>query len=314
MSGAKAAAVTGRIFEIQRFSIHDGPGIRTTVFVKGCALHCQWCHNPEGISPDPELSFFAGKCIGCGYCFSVCSRGAHKTIEDAHVVDRAACRACGHCARECYGKALELVGREISAAEALEQVVRDRPFYETSGGGMTLSGGEPIGQIAFAESLLREAKGAGLHCCVETSGHGAYERLDRILPYVDLWLYDYKDTDPRRHRQYTGVSNRRILANLRALHEAGAHVLLRCPIVPGCNDRDDHFDGIAALAAELPNLRGVEVMPYHRLGESKTERFGMDSRRIRSQPPQPQTVNSWIAALATRGVQDINTPNTQPAK
>ena len=295
--------VTGNIFDIQRFSIHDGPGIRTTVFVKGCPLRCVWCHNPEGIDGEPVLSFLPNKCIGCGYCLRACRQAAHKIIDGVHHLDRDACEACGKCTEECYAGALELVGREVTVGEALDEVLRDRPFYETSGGGMTLSGGEPTMQIEFSAALLEAAKEAGLHCCVETCGHCSYDRLDRIRPMVDLFLYDYKATNDERHRELTGVSNKLIIENLRKLHDSGSAIVLRCPIIPGTNDGDEHFEGIAALAAELTDLGGVELMPYNPLGESKVDRMGLDAAgRPRPTTPEPETIAGWASRLGALGV------------
>jgi len=303
LSETGACTVTGRIFEIQRFCIHDGPGIRTTVFMKGCPLRCVWCHNPEGISPEPELSFLPERCIGCRYCASVCPNEAHQMVDGRHELDRSRCAVCGRCTERCYAEALEYVGREVTVAEALEEVLRDRPFYETSGGGLTLSGGEPMMQATFAEALLAAAKQAGLHCCVETCGFCDWRNLEHILPLVDLFLYDLKETDPARHVEYTGARTDRIVENLRALHNAGARVLVRLPIVPGLNDRSDHFEGIAKLARELPRLLGVEIMPYHRLGTSKLRRFGRDEDRLgQIQPAPPAQVGEWIAALRRLGV------------
>ena len=308
--------VLGRIFEIQRFSIHDGPGIRTTVFLKGCPLRCLWCHNPEGMAPEKALSFVPEKCIGCGYCFRACERGAHKTAAEPgadgaasggkHTLDREVCVVCGACTEECYAKALELVGRDVTVEEALDDVLRDRPFYETSGGGMTLSGGEPLMQIEFTEALLRAAKGAGLHCVVETCGFAGRDRFERILPHVDLFLYDIKEMDPARHQELTGVPNGLILANLRSLHDAGAAVLVRLPIIPGLNDRDGHFRALAGLARSLPNLLGFEVMPYHRLGTSKLNRFGLEDKLGEVRTPAAGDVEGWVSTLRRLGAHVIN--------
>ena len=295
--------MTGAIFDIQRFSIHDGPGIRTTVFFKGCPLNCAWCHNPEGISRAHLLSFRPALCIGCGYCFRTCPLQCHRMEDGKHFLERARCEACGRCAAECYAGALELVGREASVEGIMREVLRDKAFYDNSGGGLTLSGGEPLMQPDFAFALLGAAKDAGLHCCVETSGCAARASFDLVRPKVDLFLYDIKETDSARHVEFTGRPNDQILANLRHLHGEGANIILRLPMIPGYNDRPDHFDGIAALARDLPGLKGVEIMPYHQLGENKVERFAMNqSARAKAAAPEPGIVDDWVRELRRRGV------------
>ncbi|MBF0244942.1 MAG: glycyl-radical enzyme activating protein [Planctomycetes bacterium] len=297
---AESKAISGRIFDVQRFSIHDGPGIRTTVFMKGCPLRCLWCHNPESLSSAPQISFVAGKCIGCASCFRACPTGAH-TMGEEHLLDRTLCRACGKCTAECYAGALERVGKDITVAEVLEEVMRDLPFYETSGGGMTLSGGEPTLQIDFSEALLKGAKEKGLHCVLETCLCCEFEKLERIRSDVDLFLCDWKETDPARHKEFTGKDNRRIRENLLRLSTSGAAIRVRCPIIPGLNDREDHFAGIAELSKEIGSLEGVELMPYHRLGESKTQRFGLPDRQLSVETPAPDRIESWREALARLG-------------
>jgi pyruvate formate lyase activating enzyme len=291
--------MNGIVFDIQKFSIHDGPGIRTTVFLKGCPLRCLWCHNPESQECEPEISLIPAKCIGCGYCFKACPQGAHALGTDgSRVFRREGCRRCGACAEKCYAKALEKIGREMSVEEVIADVEKDRPFYETSGGGMTVSGGEPLFQFEFTLALLKEAKRRGLHTCVETSGFTPFDRLERIMPFVDLFLYDYKETDPARHQEYTGVPREIIIDNLIRLDQLGAKSILRCPIIPGLNARDDHFAGIADMANQLHNILEVNLMPYHPLGKSKSERIGKPAAMEDGAFPAADTVSAWLAAVA----------------
>jgi pyruvate formate lyase activating enzyme len=296
--------ITGRVFDIQRFSIHDGPGIRTTVFLKGCPLRCLWCGNPESISPEPLLSYLPEKCIACGACVKVCPQGALSAATAGKaVLDRGRCTRCGDCVPHCDAKALELVGRDATVDEVLAVVLRDQQYYKESSGGLTLSGGEPLAQPDFVEALLCDAKFKDLHCCMETSGYAPWGDFERVRWLVDLWLYDYKETDPRLHLKYTGVAQTPILANLKRLHAAGAKILLRCPMIPRHNARQEHLDGIVALSRELPKLEGVELLPYYDLWRAKLKRFGLVSKLPQSvKPPDRATVSSWIDYLRQRGV------------
>ena len=295
---------TGRIFDIQRFSIHDGPGVRTTVFLKGCPLRCLWCGNPESIDPQPQLSYVAEKCIACGECFKTCKPGAlDKDADGKAVVARARCTNCGDCAPVCAPKALEMVGRDATADEVLEIVLRDRDYYTQSGGGLTLSGGEPVLQPDFAEALLNSAKNHGLHCCIETSGYAGWHVFEQLRPFVDLWLFDYKETDSNLHHQFTGRENETILERLRQLYATGAKILLRCPMIPGYNARREHLDGIIALARQLPKLHGVELLPYYDLWRGKLKRLGLTTALPDSvKPPDGPTVKSWNDYLRQHGV------------
>jgi len=300
--------MTGRVFDIQRFSIHDGPGIRTTVFFKGCPLRCLWCGNPESISPEPLLSYVPDRCIACGDCFPVCQPGALSAGAGAKaVLDRTRCTRCGQCPPRCDAKALEMVGRDAGEEEILAVVLRDRDYYEASGGGLTLSGGEPLLQPEFAEALLHAAKVEGLHCCVETSGYAPWEALDRLRPLVDLWLYDFKESNPQLHGKFTGEWNTQILANLQRLCDEGSTVRLRCPMIPQFNARTDHLEGIAELARRFPKLEGIELLPYYDLWRAKLARLGLQSALPESvKPPDRKTVQSWNAFLRQRGVRVVS--------
>lgn len=266
--------MTGTIYNIQRFSLHDGPGIRTTVFFKGCPLGCVWCHNPESKEQKSEISFQSKKCIRCGYCVSACPHMCHALVDNKHIYNRTNCTRCGLCTQKCYAGALEMIGYSITADELVIQAAADRAFYEKSGGGLTLSGGEPMVQPEFTLEIVQKAKEAGLHVCVETCGFCGTEDMLRIAPFIDFLLFDYKITDSAQHQKYTGVTNELILQNLRALDDLGKKIILRCPMVPGINLNDGHIEGIITLVKNLKNVVEIDLEPYHPLGISKCEQIG----------------------------------------
>lgn len=265
----------GTVFNIQRFSTSDGPGIRTVVFLKGCPLNCAWCHNPESKSAAPELFFDPENCIGCGACVEICEKGCHRLTGDGHAFARKKCARCMSCLRLCPTNALSLCGEEKGVEEILDAVLRDNPFYETSGGGLTLSGGEPLFQFDFSLSLLQRAKEHGLHTAMETSGFTSRD-LTKMREYVDLWLYDIKLFSEEEHIQHTGVSNRKPLENLAALNRMGAKIILRCPIIPAVNFSKEHFREITRLANRLEAVVGIHLEAYHPLGISKAHRLGKE--------------------------------------
>ena len=272
----------GTIFNTQHFCIHDGPGIRTTVFFKGCPLRCLWCHNPEGLARARQPSFAENQCVGCGACAQI--------LPDASMDALAAV---------CPTGARSVVGTTVATGDLLALLLRDRRYYGEDGG-VTFSGGEPTMQPVFLEAMLRLSVEAGLHTALETSGFCEYAILERIAPDVGLFLFDYKESDPARHRELTGVDSGRILDNLRRLHDAGAKVLLRCPIIPGLNDRDEHFAAIARMTCQLPGLLGAELLPYHRLAASKAQRVGL-LPQTDYEPPSAEMVADWKRKVREAG-------------
>ncbi|NLY69452.1 MAG: glycyl-radical enzyme activating protein [Clostridiales bacterium] len=280
--------IRGMIFNIQRFSIHDGPGIRTAVFMKGCPLRCEWCHNPEGQRNRLELSFILHKCVGCGRCIEVCPAGAHAVKPNAsafegeqpftHTLDRNKCIVCGKCAEACAYGALSVAGKLYTPEEVIAEVLRDMPFYKNSGGGVTFTGGEPFAQHEFLLEMLKLSKSEGLHVCIETSLFAPTDMLLEAAAYTDLFLADYKESNDDLHKKFTGVSNKTIIDNFRAIDAAGAKIELRCPLIPDRNDREEHYRGIADLANSLSNVVEITLEPYHPLGTSKCENFGYDCK------------------------------------
>ncbi|MEW8979896.1 MAG: glycyl-radical enzyme activating protein [Symbiobacterium sp.] len=290
---------TGLILDVQRFSLHDGPGIRTTVFLKGCPLRCLWCHNPESQQRRVQYSFDYGKCTLCLQEGHECPNGVSLGPDGAVLHDRTAIDPSTF--DRCPYPAGAVLGRERTAEDVLAEVMRDQAYYRRSGGGLTLSGGEPMAQFDFALALARAAKAEGLHVCLDTCGHAPWEQYAAIAPYVDLFLYDYKATDPALHRRLTGAGNEDILANLDALMQAGARVILRCPLVPGVNDDPAHLDGIAALARRYPGLAGVEIMAYHAMGHHKALRVGQRAPLAGLPTAAEAQKAAWLAALHSRG-------------
>jgi pyruvate formate lyase activating enzyme len=275
----RMAVLSGTIFDIRKYSVHDGPGIRTTVFLKGCPLDCWWCHNPESQSLKPEPMLRPNLCIGCDACIAACAEGAIARDSDGQLTwDREGCVSCGECAETCVAGAREMAGRSYDTAEVLAELERDRLFYEESGGGVTFSGGEPLLQWRFLGELLRACRRMELHTAVDTSGFASREVFEGLLPDIDLVLYDLKHTDAEQHRKYTGVALEPILRNLRLLAERGVPVWLRVPLVPGINDDEANLRRLGELARGMPNIRQVNLLPYHHTAEGKYEHLGRTYR------------------------------------
>ena len=269
--------MTGSVFDIQRFSIHDGPGIRTTVFMKGCNLRCQWCHNPESFNGKAELEYFTGKCTSCGRCVAVCPEKAISADPEGVRWDRELCTLCFSCVDACLNEARVKVGEEKDSADIMKTVLRDMPFYKNSGGGVTFSGGEPLLQIDFLLEMLKIAKDNGMHTVVETAGNVSEMSLDRVIGLVDLFLFDLKLMDRERHRMATSVSNERILDNLQRLDKAGAEILVRIPVIPGMNDDDENMEATAAFLTGTTSIRRVELLPYHKMADHKYAGLGLEN-------------------------------------
>ena len=293
---------TGLVLDIRKYSIHDGPGIRTTVFLKGCGLSCWWCHNPESQAPGFEAIVRDNRCIRCGACVRACEHGAITWTDAGPVTDRAQCAACGDCSAVCYTEARERVGREMAADEVLAEVLQDLPFYEESGGGMTLSGGEPLLQTDFTAALLAGAKAHGLHTALDTCGYATWDVLERVRGDVDLFLYDLKLMDDERHRRFTGVSNAPVLRNLRRLSELGHRIRLRVPVIPDVNDDEENLRAVAAFAAGLPHLEGADLLPYHHIGVDKYERLDRTYRLPDSRSPSEERLEVVARFLEGNGL------------
>lgn len=267
--------ITGNIFDIKRFAVHDGPGIRTTLFLKGCPLKCRWCHNPEGIGCEPQTAYYENKCIGCGACAQVCPQKSHTIIKGVHRFERTLCAACGKCSEKCLNGALKLYGTKMTPEELMPLLTEDREFYENSGGGVTLSGGECLLQTDFCAELLYRLKVEGINTAVDTCGYAVQSAFDKVMEYTDLFLYDVKAIDEEVHIMCTGKSNKIILENLKYLDSCGKSIEIRIPFVPNYNE--SQIEKIAVFLEPLKNITGVRLLPYHNYAGSKYAALGMEN-------------------------------------
>ena len=267
--------MNGMIFDIQRFSVDDGPGIRTIVFLKGCNMRCAWCHNPEGLQTYPEIMFYPQKCIGCGKCIEVCPHNCHTSEAGERLFLRERCERCGECAKNCFSGALEVTGRSAAVGEIINEIKKDESYYINSGGCVTFSGGEPLVQADFLTELLTECKKIGLHCAIETAGNAEWSVFEKILPLTDLFLYDIKIVDEKLHEKMTGTGNKRIIENLKKLANEDTEIWVRTPEIPGVNDAPEEKQKFAGLLAELQTVKKHVYLPYHALGDSKYKSLGL---------------------------------------
>ena len=293
----------GMIFDIKRYAIHDGPGIRTTVFLKGCPLNCLWCHNPEGKVREQEFMWWKERCIGCRDCQSVCTEGAISFSDDSLLLDKRKCDQCGACVDACHSQALKMVGKKMTVTQVMKEIEKDIVFYDESAGGATFSGGEPLMQPDFLHRLLKACKELGIHTAVDTCGYANSDDLLEISKHVDLFLYDLKVINDEKHMEFTGVSNKLILENLKKLSHNGQKIIVRFPLIPGVNDDEEDILELGAFVSSLGNVRELSILPYHKAGVEKVKRLKKPKDSLfTSHPPSAETLSEIEEDLRNFGL------------
>jgi pyruvate formate lyase activating enzyme len=293
--------VTGFVFDIKKYAIHDGPGIRTTVFFKGCPLHCQWCQNPESWEKHPELGFRTGRCVRCGRCVEVCTSRATTFIDGRPSIDPDKCTLCGECVDACAAGAREIIGQEMTVEQVMTEVEKDIVFYEQSNGGVTFSGGEPVIQPDFLLALLDQCKNNGIHTAVDTSAYAELQIIEKVADKTDLFLCDLKHMDSLMHERFTGVGNKLILDNIKWLSQAGKKIIIRIPVISGFNDDNGNIEATGQFAASLSHISRIDLLPYNRGGKEKTARLSADYKLMQAETPDDDKMSSIAEILEKYG-------------
>jgi len=293
----------GMIFDIKRYAIHDGPGIRTTIFLKGCPLNCLWCHNPEGKAAEQEFMWWEKRCISCRDCQKACAKNAISLSDDTLILDVGKCDFCGACLAVCHSQALELIGRELTVSQLMKEIEKDVAFYDESGGGVTFSGGEPLMQPVFLRNLLEVCEEREIHTAVDTCGYVDPKILLEMGDLTDLFLYDLKVIDDRKHIEFTGVSNRLILENVKKLSDIGHRVIVRFPLIPNVNDEKTDILELGTFVSSLRNVKELHILPYHKAGVEKAKRLKKQQEPLFvSHPPSAERLSEIVEMLRDFGL------------